>query len=99
MVQTISYVLADVAELDISDIYDYTVTTHGVTQASTYLSGLENTLQTLITNPTLGKHRPEIRDGLRSFLYEEHTIFYRVIRDHIRIVRILHARRDMPKYL
>ena len=93
-----SYILSDNAENDISEIYDYTESAHGTGQASTYLSGLETTLNMLVDGPNLGKLRPEIRKELRSFIYEKHIIFYRVLSDHIRIVRVLHSRRDIPKY-
>ncbi len=93
-----SYILADVAEHDASDIYDYTQETHGTRQAETYLAGLETTLGSLVEQPNLGRERPEIREGLRSFIYEQHTIFYRIMSDHLRIVRVLHSRRDMPRH-
>ena len=92
------YVLSDIAEADISDIYDYTVSKHGAAQAAVYLSGLDRFLDNLVDQPTMGKARNDIRDGLRSFQYEHHTIFYRLLDDHIRIVRILHSSRDMPRH-
>lgn len=98
MKDIIHYVLSDIAELDISDIYDYTLTKHGVAQAATYLSGLDRFLETLVEQPTMGKARPEIREGLQSFQYEHHVVFYRLLDDHIRIVRILHSSRDIPRH-
>lgn len=94
-----SYVLSDIAETDVSDIYDYTCTAHSAKQAVTYLLGLEDSLTTLVAQPRLGKLRPEIRAGLYSYIYEQHVIFYRIMTDHIRIVRVLHGRRDMPTHL
>jgi len=93
-----SYILSDNAENDVSEIYDYTEREHGARRAAAYLSGLEKTLNMLVEGPNLGKLRPEIRKELRSFTYEKHIIFYRVLSDHIRIVRVLHSRRDIPKY-
>lgn len=92
------YVLSNIAETDISDIYDYTLCEQGAAQAAIYLSGLDRFIDNLVGQPTMGKARPEIREGLRSFQYEHHTVFYRLMRDHIRIIRILHSSNDMPRH-
>ncbi len=94
-----SYILANIAERDVSDIYDYTLNSYGSKQAKIYLEGLETTLAMLVKQPHLGKERPEIRKYLRSFLYDQHTVFYRIMGDHIRIVRVLHSRRDLMRHL
>lgn len=94
-----SYRLSAIAESDVSEIFDYTLETHGRGQAAEYLTGLEETLSALMRRPGLGRVRAEIRAGLCSFLYRRHVIFYRVMEDHLRIVRILHARRDLPASL
>ena len=92
------YVLSDIAEVDISDIYDYTLEAHGDRQAAAYLTGLDESFRSIVEQPRLGKRRPEIRNGLYSVLYEKHTIFYRLQDDFVRIVRVLHSRRDMPRH-
>jgi len=94
-----SYILAEAAEADVSDIFDYTLGAHGSKQAADYLSGLEEALAALVQQPGLGRARPEIREGLHSIPYQHHVIFYRIMTDHLRIVRILHARRDLPAHL
>jgi len=99
MEKTTSYVLSKIAAADVSSIYDYTSSEHGSAQAAKYLEGLEQTLISLSERPGLGRARTEIRKDLHSFLYEKHTIFYRIMPEQIRIIRILHARRDMPRWL
>lgn len=94
-----SYKLSDIAERDVSEIYDYTDLEHGTSQAVKYLKGLDKAFSTLVEQPFIGKNRTEIREELRSFIYEKHTIFYRVMAEHIRIVRVLHSRCDLPKFL
>ena len=99
MSQVTAYVLSDIAEADISDIYDYTVSVHGGEQTSKYLSGVEDMLLSQVDHPELGRHRGEIREGLYPFLYEKHIVFQRIMQDHLRIVRILYASRDLPKFI
>lgn len=93
------YVLSQKTEEDIDDIYNYGIYRFGKDQALHYLVGLQTYLQILVKNPNLGKQRDEIKEGLYSFPYESHIIFYRVFKNHIRIVRILHGSRDLKRFL
>ena len=52
----------------------------------------------MLDNPKSGRERFEIRMGLRSIVQNSHVIFYRILKDRIRIVRILHGSRDLPSF-
>ena len=93
-----SYVLSEIADEDLEDIFDYTTTEFGLEQAEKYLFEIEEVFQNLLINPELGKIRNEIKEGLYSFPKDNHIIFYRILENHIRIVRVLHGSRDIPKY-
>lgn len=93
------YSLSREADEDLVSIYDYTFEQFGKAQAVTYLSDLDSLLDDLCQNPQMGRERIEIREGLRSLVYESHVVFYRILPDHIRIVRVLHGSRDIPKFL
>jgi len=93
------YVLSHKTEEDIEDIYNYGIYRFGKDQALGYLIALQSYLQILVKNPEVGKQRDEIKKGLYSFPYESHIIFYRIFKNHIRTVRILHGSRDLKKYL
>ena len=93
------YELAPMAAQDVEDIFDYTEGEYGFDQAVDYVSGLEELFQGLVENPEMGKARNEIKAGLRSFPKGQHIIFYRILDKHIRIVRVLHASRDLTKFL
>ncbi len=93
-----TYRLSLAAEADLGDIFDYTAEQFGADQAASYLAGLEVQLIQLTANPKLGRERKEIRAGLRSIAYTSHVIFYRIRTDHIRVVRILHGSRDLPRF-
>jgi len=96
---TFSYELSQEADNDLDGIYDYTVEKFGVGQAVGYLSSFEEIFEHLCNNPKLGRKRNEVRNGLRSISNQSHTVFYRVLKDSIRIVRILHGSRDVVKFL
>lgn len=92
------YRLSEEAGKDIEEIFDYTLEAFGIDQAVKYFTDLESTLTSLPLNPEMGKARNEIKIGLRSFPFVSHVVFYRILPDHIRIVRVLHASRDIAKF-
>ena len=93
------YELSQEADNDLDEIYDYTADNFGVEQAVTYLSSFEEIFNDLCKHPELGRERNEIRSGLRSLAHQSHTIFYRVLTNKIRMVRILHGSRDIARFL
>lgn len=94
-----TYRLSQAADQDIEAIFDYTQAEYGLQQAIQYTSSFSKIFDELVTSPELGRNRPEIRIGLRSIAHQEHVIFYRIMKDHIRIVRVLYGRSDIPRFL
>lgn len=92
------YILSEIADEDLEDIFDYTMNEFGFEQAEKYLTEIEDVFQSLLTNPELGKARNEIKTDLYSFPKDYHLIFYRILDNHIRIVRVIHGSRDIPRY-
>ena len=92
-----SYVLSEDADIDLDEIFDYTEQEHSFNQAIKYLTDLENVFESLVMNPHIGRIRNEIKDGLLSISQKEHIVFYRILKNHIRIVRVLHGSKEIPK--
>jgi len=90
------YVLSQEADTDIDTIFEYTVKEFGFKQAVKYVSDFDPIFKHLLINPNIGKSRDEIKKGLLSFIKEEHVIFYTILSNRIRIIRILHGRCDLP---
>ncbi len=59
------------------NIIDYTVQEWGVSQANTYLDGLESRAKPLAENPDLGTTRETLSERLLSFPYESHILHYK----------------------
>ena len=91
--------LSKAADADLEDIFDYTLEQFGLDQAISYVSGFDDVFETISENPEIGRDRKEIIEELRSLAKDRHIIFYRILSNHIRIVRILHGSRDFPKFL
>lgn len=92
------YELSPEADKDIEAIYDYSTAAFCADQAAAYLTRIHEICTALQDNPELGRTRPEIRAGLHSLPMENRIIFYRPLSPRVRIVRILHASRDLPKF-
>ena len=90
--------LSEDAEKDLKEIFEYTFSNFGLQKASDYVSSFDIIFNQLILLPNSGKSRTEIRMGLYSIAKEEHVVFYRKLDHTIRIVRILHASRDLPRH-
>ncbi|NYJ26846.1 type II toxin-antitoxin system RelE/ParE family toxin [Allomuricauda sp. ARW1Y1] len=93
------YVLSQEADNDIEAIFAYGETKFGSTQAISYLIGLNEHFEAIAQNPDIGKKRNEIKDGLFSFPYNSHIIFYRKMKNRVRIVRVLYGGRDLKNFL
>jgi len=91
------YVLSEAADIDIDAIFDYTEREHSFNQAIKYLLSLEIVFENLVKNPKIGRTRNDIKIGLYSITEQEHVIFYRILKNHVRIVRVLHGSKDIPK--
>lgn len=92
------YKFTEKAESDLAAIIDYTLETWGVTQAVTYIDGLEHLAATLAQTPELGMSREDLHKGMSVFPYARHLLFYRKERHGITIVRILHDSMDAPRH-
>ncbi len=86
------------ADEDLEEIFIYTEEEFGSDQAVNYLIEFEEVFAQLVGNPELGRERNEIKKGLRSLPTGSHVVFYRILSDHIRVVRVLHGSRDLPRH-
>ncbi len=93
------YKFTENAEQDLESIIDYTNEQWGTLQARTYLDRLETQGQLLADNPDIGVKRENISEGLLSFPYESHILYYFKQVHGITITRVLHRQMDPIKHL
>lgn len=86
--------LSSRAKADYASILRYTSRRWGERQRDIYSGILERALETIGSNPEIGRPRDEIRSGLHAFEVEQHVIFYRIKPSVIRVERILHVKMD-----
>ena len=94
-----SYILSNAADLDVTEIYNYSFLNFGESKAIAYLQSLEEALQYLATTPMVGKKIDDIRKGYRRYEHASHSIFYKIIKSDIFIVRILHQSMETSKHI
>lgn len=92
------FLLSEAAQQDILSIRNYTRETWGAAQTSLYLSELKQRLEWLAENPALGKKRDEIKEGYHSFPQGRHIIFYRLCKDDIEVIGIVHLSEDIDAH-
>ncbi len=87
------------ASIDIMEIWEYTAKRWSVEQADRYYSLLEKEINHLANKPHFGKALERIRQDYLSSKVKSHYIFYRISKDEIQIIRILHESMDIPNRL
>lgn len=91
-----SYVPSSEARNDLADIWDY-VAIHNESAADKLIDSLMQRLRQLGAHPYIGRARNDLRTGYRSIAEGEYLIFYQIARPHLRVARIVHGKRDLPK--
>jgi toxin ParE1/3/4 len=69
------YKLSGKAEVDVDEIYEYTIVNFGIEQARRYLLGLGDCCQALTENSLLGRVADELAPELRRYEYNSHVVF------------------------
>jgi toxin ParE1/3/4 len=95
-----SYIISEPAQLDIEDIYEYSIIEFGVDRTIYYLMQMEEVFNSLENHHHLGTSRNHISQNLYAIAYKSHMIFYSITSENeILITRILHGSRDIPNHI
>ncbi|UZJ44453.1 type II toxin-antitoxin system RelE/ParE family toxin [Marinimicrobium sp. C6131] len=82
------------AEADLLDIWLY-IADDQPANADRFLDKLKEKALKLGEFPDLGRDRPELAEGLKSFPVERYNIYYRVTDTELVLVRVLPGARDI----
>lgn len=84
------------ADLDLDAIYQWVADRSDPETALGFVLQIEEAAERLADFPNRGSPRNAIKEGLRSIPHARSvSIFYTVQLDQVRIVRVIHARRDL----
>jgi toxin ParE1/3/4 len=92
------YIVTPNAEKDIDEILLF-IAADNLEAAIAFNERLSNLFEMLADNTKMGRERPELKEGLRSFPEGSYLIFYREWAGVLAIVRVLHGSRDLEEML
>lgn len=87
-------------EWDLEEILFTVAEKYSFRKAEETLEIIENRFELLGRNPYLGKERPELELGIRSYPVRPYPymIYYRVLTDEaVQLVRLIHTSRDISR--
>ena len=91
--------LAPQAETDLEDIWLHGATEWSPEQADRYLDGLVAVFELLCAMPRIARERTEFAPPVRIHPTGPHLIVYRIVDDHLDILRVLGGRQDRRRLL
>jgi toxin ParE1/3/4 len=71
----------------------------GAERADRVVDRIVATADLLAERPLSGRERRDISRGLRSFAVPPFVIFYRPLTGGVRVMRVVHGHRDLPRAL
>lgn len=95
---TKSFRITPRAAQDMRNIARYTLQNWGRKQRDVYLRAIDKRFSWLAENPSLGRPRPDIKEGYYSYPQGSHVIFYLVRKGGIDIIGVPHQRMNVMNY-
>jgi toxin ParE1/3/4 len=86
------------AQADLDEIWRFIALRSGEDRATIVVEGLLKSARTLLTAPLAGR-RDDLLPDLRSWAVKPHVIFYRPVGRSVRLLRILHGKRNITSDL
>jgi toxin ParE1/3/4 len=93
------FVISKKAIADLEEIWLYTADRWSIGQADRYYHLIFDEINFICKNPRSGRQMDWIRRGYRVAKVKFHLIFYKVEKDFVQIIRILHERMDIENRL
>ena len=82
------------ADIDLDSIWSY-IAVDSVRAANEQVERIGEVFEMLVQNPLVGRERPELQRGLRSFPVGSYLVFYLPLSDGIEVVRVMSGRQDI----
>ena len=92
-------ILSRAARADLAEIVEYGAVQFGWEAADAYQDAIDQAFALLADFPRSGERRPQYGRGFRCLVCGSHRILYRIEEETVRIFRILHHSRDVPRHL
>lgn len=94
------YILSVRAEIDLQEIWIYTMEHWSIEQADKYIYAIKQYIRNIAKNPLSGKSYDHITEGYKRFPANSHYVFYKILDNGIiEVIRILHQQMDIEERL
>lgn len=93
------YILSKSANEDLENVWLYTFENWSIEQADRYLNLLIDEIEYLCLKPLSGFDFGKIRKGYFRSKVKSHFIFYKIRKNEIMIIRVLHEMMDIENQL
>jgi len=90
------YIVTSRCELQINEIVNY-IADDNVDAAIAFYERLTALFRLIAQNPNMGRERPELAEGMRSFPAGKYVVFYRIWAGEVAIVRVVDGARDLEQ--
>ncbi len=84
------------AEDDLAEIWHY-IAMDNTAAAEAWLVEIDEKISSLSDNPRAGRPRDDLLAGLRSFPMGNYLVFYRIHRNHVEVMRVIHGARNLDR--
>ena len=78
---------------DAEELWDF-IAQRSPEAADRVLDKIDAQVELLATQPRMGRERPEVRKGMRSFTLGSYVVLYYALDDGIELVRLFHTAQD-----
>ncbi|MCR9130449.1 MAG: type II toxin-antitoxin system RelE/ParE family toxin [Alphaproteobacteria bacterium] len=89
-----NWILSPAAAQDIRRIAEKSRQDWGLDHSIAYAEALFAALDRVAQYPDAGRHRDDLKAGVRSWPIRSHVLFYRVLDGRVEVARVLHHRQD-----
>tara|TARA_R110001583_G_scaffold43107_6_gene137061 strand:- start:256 stop:537 length:282 start_codon:yes stop_codon:yes gene_type:complete len=91
--------MANIASKDLANTFQYTYKNFAINQAEFYLSELEECFIMRSNKPDLAHKVEDIKKEYFRYLFRKHAVYFKVRKDDIFIIRVLHQQMKYELHL
>ncbi|SHM57522.1 toxin ParE1/3/4 [Roseovarius litoreus] len=91
--------LSPKARNDLEDIWLYSFSEWGRAQADAYVASLRSVIKGLQDGQTVSRRADNAKPGYRLAVAERHLVVFRQTPDKIIVIRVLHQRMDVDRWI
>jgi toxin ParE1/3/4 len=94
-----NYKFSSKAQSDLINIWEFTLENWSIDQADRYYNLIIDKVKDICKKPDLGRSYNHVRQNYWGVNVKSHIVFYKIGKEEIEVIRILHQRMDLESRL